>query len=106
MRIILAALAFIQLIIASLVGLVGLFADGGGVFDRALLALIHPAAALALLSATAGPRFYNLSDDGFDTKRMRHRNRPARLPHTRDRDRTVAARRRGDMARENRIAVR
>ena len=53
MRIILAALAFIQLIIASLVGLVGLFADGGGVFDRALLALIHPAAALALIIALA-----------------------------------------------------
>lgn len=48
-----AALAFIQLIIASLVGLVGLFADGGGVFERALLALIHPAAALALIIALA-----------------------------------------------------
>ena len=51
MRIALTALTVVQLIIAGLVGMVGLFADGGGVFSRALLAVIHPIAAVALIIA-------------------------------------------------------
>ena len=51
MRIALTALAVVQLIIAGLVGMVGLFADGGGIFSRALLAVIHPIAAVALIIA-------------------------------------------------------
>ena len=53
MRIALTALAVVQLIIAGLVGMVGLFADGGGVFSRALLAVIHPVTAVALIVALA-----------------------------------------------------
>ena len=53
MRIALTALAVVQLIIAGLVGMVGLFADGGGVFSRVLLAVIHPVAAVALIVALA-----------------------------------------------------
>ena len=51
MRIALTALAVVQLIIAGLVGMVGLFADGGGVFSRALLVVVHPVAAVALIVA-------------------------------------------------------
>lgn len=38
-------------LIAALTG--GLFADGGGWLDRALLAVVHPAAAVALILALA-----------------------------------------------------
>ena len=38
-------------LIAALTG--GLFADGGGLLDRALLAVVHPAAAVALILALA-----------------------------------------------------
>ena len=51
MRIALIALGGLHLAAVVLVAAGTLFADGGGFFARALLAAVHPAAALALILA-------------------------------------------------------
>lgn len=52
MRIALLIMAVFHLIpVLVLAAVGGLFADGGGVFERALLAAVHPAAAVALILA-------------------------------------------------------
>ena len=51
MRIALIALGVLHLIAVAVTAAGGLFADGGGFFARALLAGVHPAAALALMLA-------------------------------------------------------
>jgi len=52
-RIGLLALGVLHLVAVALTAVVGSFADGGGVFERALLVAVHPAAALALVVALA-----------------------------------------------------
>ena len=53
MRIALAALAVLHFIAVVLVAAVGLFADGGDFFERALFAAVNPVAAAALIAALA-----------------------------------------------------
>lgn len=54
MRIALLIMAVFHLIPVLVVAAAGgLFADGGGVFERALLTAVHPAAAIALILALA-----------------------------------------------------
>ena len=52
-RMALLALGVLHLMAVVLTAAVGSFADGGGVFARALLVAVHPAAALALVLALA-----------------------------------------------------
>ena len=53
MRIALMALVALQFMAVVLVSAVGLFADGGDFFERALFAAVHPLAAAALAAALA-----------------------------------------------------
>ncbi len=48
-------LAALQLAFCSLTALVGLFADGGDIWQRLLLVAVHPLAAAGLLAAVALP---------------------------------------------------
>ena len=43
------ALAIVQLVLTGFTALVGGFADGGSVWERALIMVVHPVAAIALL---------------------------------------------------------
>ena len=53
MRIALMALVALQFMAVVLVSAVGLFADGGDFFERALFAAVHPLAAAALAATLA-----------------------------------------------------
>ena len=48
-RIAMIALAIVQLMLTGFTALVGGFADGGSVWERMLIMVVHPVAALALL---------------------------------------------------------
>ena len=47
--------ATLQLAISGLIALVGLFADGGDIWQRVLLVVVHPLSAVGLLIAVAVP---------------------------------------------------
>lgn len=55
------ALAIIQLVFAGFTGLVGIFADGGDIWSRILVSLIHPVCAVAILLLSLRPRPANLT---------------------------------------------
>ncbi len=50
------ALAIVQLALTGFTALVGAFADGGSVWERALIMVVHPVAAIALLVMVLTPR--------------------------------------------------
>ena len=50
LRVIMIALAIVQMVLTGFTALVGGFADGGSVWERALLMVVHPVAAIALLA--------------------------------------------------------
>ena len=50
------ALAIVQLVLTGFTALVGGFAGGGSVWERALIMVVHPAAAIALLVMVLTPR--------------------------------------------------
>ena len=50
LRVIMIALAIVQMVLTGFTALVGGFADGGGVWERVLLMVVHPVAAIALLA--------------------------------------------------------
>ena len=49
-------LAIIQLVLAGFTALVGAFADGGDIWSRLLVSLIHPVCAVAILILALRPR--------------------------------------------------
>ena len=49
MRVLIIILALVQFLFAGFASAVGGFADGGGVWDRAILMVVHPVAAIGLL---------------------------------------------------------
>ena len=49
LRVAMIALAIVQLVLTGFTALVGGFADGGSVGERALIMVVHPVAAIALL---------------------------------------------------------
>ena len=49
-------LAVVQIVIAAFLALVGAFADGGTIWERLLLVVLHPLAALSLLFLVSSPR--------------------------------------------------
>ena len=49
------ALAIVQLVLTGFTALVGGFADGGSVWERALIMVVHPSAAIALLVMVLTP---------------------------------------------------
>ena len=49
-------LAILQAVFAGLTAMVGLFADGGDVWSRLLIVVLHPAAAAGLLFLVLSPR--------------------------------------------------
>ena len=55
-RIITLVLAILQVLFTAFTGMVGAFADGGGVWERLLLIAVHPLCAVALLVLTLLPR--------------------------------------------------
>lgn len=55
-RIITLVLAVLQVLFTAFTGMVGAFADGGGVWERLLLIVVHPLCAVALLVLTLLPR--------------------------------------------------
>ena len=50
------ALAIVQMLLTGFTALVGAFADGGSVWERALIMVVHPVAAIALLVMVLTPR--------------------------------------------------
>ena len=50
------ALAIVQLMLTGSTALVGGFADGGSVWERVLITVVHPVAAIALLVMVLTPR--------------------------------------------------
>ena len=56
LRILLSILAVIHALFAGLTALVGAFADGGGVWERLLLMLLHPLGAAGVLLLVLAPR--------------------------------------------------
>ena len=56
MRVLIIVLAIIQFLFAGLTGTVGGFADGGELWERAVLMGIHPLAAIGLLVMAFVPR--------------------------------------------------
>ena len=56
MRILMIVLAVVQFLLAGLTGAVGSFADGGEAWERAVLMVVHPAAAIGLLVLAVVPR--------------------------------------------------
>lgn len=55
-RIIALILAVLQVLFTAFTGMVGAFADGGDVWSRLLLIVVHPLCAVALLALTLLPR--------------------------------------------------
>ena len=55
-RTITLVLAVFQVLFTAFTGMVGAFADGGGVWERLLLIAVHPLCAVALLVLTLLPR--------------------------------------------------
>ena len=55
-RIITLVLAVLQVLFTAFTGMVGAFADGGDVWSRLLLIVVHPLCAVALLVLTLLPR--------------------------------------------------
>ena len=53
--VVMLVLATIQLAISGLIALVGLFADGGNIWQRVLLVVVHPLSAVGLLIAVVLP---------------------------------------------------
>ena len=49
-------LTVVQMVIAAFLALVGAFADGGTIWERLLLVVLHPLAALSLLFLVSSPR--------------------------------------------------
>ena len=49
LRVAMIALAIVQVVLTGFTSLVGGFADGGSVWERALIMVVHPVAAIALL---------------------------------------------------------
>ena len=56
MRVLIIILAVIQFLFAGLTGAVGGFADGGEIWERAVLMGVHPLAAIGLLVMAFVPR--------------------------------------------------
>ena len=56
MRILIIVLALIQFLLAGFAGAVGSFADGGEIWERAILMGVHPLAAIGLLVMAFVPR--------------------------------------------------
>ena len=56
MRVLIIVLAIIQFLFAGLAGAVGGFADGGEIWERAILMGVHPLAAIGLLVMAFVPR--------------------------------------------------
>ena len=52
-------LAIIQVVIAGFTALVGAFADGGDIWSRLLVSLVHPVCAVAILLLALLPRLAN-----------------------------------------------
>ena len=50
LRVVMIVLAIVQMVLAGFTALVGGFADGGSLWERALIMVVHPVAALALLA--------------------------------------------------------
>ena len=50
------ALAIVQAVFAGLTAMVGLFADGGEVWERLVIVVLHPLAAAGLLFLVLSPR--------------------------------------------------
>ena len=55
-RIIVLVLAVLQVLLTALTGMVGAFADGGDLWSRLLLIVVHPLCAVALLVLAVLPR--------------------------------------------------
>ena len=55
-RIITLVLAVLQVLFTAFTGMVGAFADGGGVWERLLLIAVHPLCAVSLLVLAVLPR--------------------------------------------------
>lgn len=55
-RIITLVLAVLQVLFTAFTGMVGAFADGGGVWERLLLIAVHPLCAVSLLALAVLPR--------------------------------------------------
>ena len=55
-RVVVLVLALAQVCLSGVTGLAGAFADGGTVWERLILVVLHPLAALALLFVVATPR--------------------------------------------------
>lgn len=49
LRVAMIALAIVQMVLTGFIAPVSGFADGGGVWERALIMIVHPVAAIALL---------------------------------------------------------
>ena len=58
------ALAVLHLAFTAFTGMVGLFADGGTIWERLLISGLHPIAAVALLDVLLAPR----SGSGWPTR--------------------------------------
>ena len=56
LRVAMIALAIVQVVLTGFTALVGGFADGGSVWERALIMVVHPVAAIALLVMVLTPR--------------------------------------------------
>ena len=56
LHIVMVALAIIYLAFTGFTAAVGLFADGGSVWERALISGLHPIAAISLLAVVLTPR--------------------------------------------------
>ena len=56
LRVSMLALAIVQAVFAGLTALVGLFADGGNVWERLVIVVLHPLAAAGLLLLVLYPR--------------------------------------------------
>ncbi|MDE2718137.1 MAG: hypothetical protein OXI33_14150 [Chloroflexota bacterium] len=55
-RTITLVLAVLQVLFAAFTGMIGAFADGGGMWERLLLIVVHPLCAVALLVLTLLPK--------------------------------------------------
>ena len=54
-------LAIVQVVFAGFTALVGAFADGGDIWSRLLVSLLHPVCAVAILLLALRPRSANLT---------------------------------------------
>jgi hypothetical protein len=55
-RVVIITLAVLHLAFTGFTGMVGLFADGGTIWERLLVSGLHPIAAIALLAVLLAPR--------------------------------------------------